>query len=145
MNNQNKANKRTLKGTVVSDKMDKTIVVLVERIKEHRQYRRRYRVSKKYKVHDPEKKFKIGDRVVASVKLAEPRKIVKKKEIVRAVIIRQKKTYRRDDGTYIRFDDNAAVIVIGKEPRGNRIFGPVPRELKEAGFDRIISLATEVL
>ncbi|OGZ32919.1 MAG: 30S ribosomal protein S17 [Candidatus Portnoybacteria bacterium RBG_13_40_8] len=63
MNNQNKANKRTLKGTVVSDKMDKTIVVLVERIKEHRQYRRRYRVSKKYKVHDPEKKFKIGDRV----------------------------------------------------------------------------------
>ncbi|OGZ32920.1 MAG: 50S ribosomal protein L14 [Candidatus Portnoybacteria bacterium RBG_13_40_8] len=87
----------------------------------------------------------IGDIVVASVKLAEPRKIVKKKEIVRAVIIRQKKTYRRDDGTYIRFDDNAAVIVIGKEPRGNRIFGPVPRELKEAGFDRIISLATEVL
>jgi len=87
----------------------------------------------------------IGDIVVASVKLAEPRKIVKKKEIVRAVIIRQKKTYRRDDGTYIRFDDNAAVIVIGKEPRGNRIFGPVPRELKEKGFDRIISLATEVL
>jgi len=63
MNNQNKANKRTLKGIVVSDKMDKTIVVLVERIKEHRQYRRRYRVSKKYKAHDPEKKFKIGDRV----------------------------------------------------------------------------------
>jgi small subunit ribosomal protein S17 len=63
MNNQNKANKRILKGTVVSDKMDKTIVVLIERIKEHRQYRRRYRVSKKYKVHDPEKKFKVGDRV----------------------------------------------------------------------------------
>jgi small subunit ribosomal protein S17 len=63
MNNQNKANKRILKGTVVSDKMDKTIVVLIERIKEHRQYRRRYRVSKKYKVHDPEKKFKVWDRV----------------------------------------------------------------------------------
>ena len=87
----------------------------------------------------------IGDIVVASVKSAEPRKIVKKKEIVRAVIIRQKKTYRRDDGTYIRFDDNSAIIVSGKEPRGNRIFGPVPRELKEKGFDRIISLAPEVL
>jgi len=88
---------------------------------------------------------RIGDTIVASVKLAEPRKAIKKKEIVRAVIIRQKKAYRRDDGSYIRFDDNAAVIVVGKEPRGNRIFGPVPRELKERGYDRVISLATEVL
>jgi len=87
----------------------------------------------------------IGDIVVASVKLAEPRKIVKKKEIVRAVIVRQRKAFRRKDGTYIRFDDNAAVILDGKEPKGNRIFGPVPRELKDRGFAKIISLATEVL
>jgi large subunit ribosomal protein L14 len=88
---------------------------------------------------------RIGDIVVASVKDAEPRKIVKKKEIVRAVIIRQKKPLRRKDGTYIRFDDNAAVIVDGLEPRGNRIFGPVARELRDKNFDKIISLAPEVL
>jgi large subunit ribosomal protein L14 len=87
----------------------------------------------------------IGDIVVASVKVAEPRKIVKKKEVVRAVIVRQKKAFRRKDGTYIRFDDNAAVILAGEEPKGNRIFGPVPRELKDRGFVKIISLATEVL
>lgn len=88
---------------------------------------------------------RIGDIVTASVKVAEPRKMVKKKEIVRAVIIRQRKAYRRKDGSYIRFDDNAAVILAGKEPRGNRIFGPVPRELKDRGFTKIISLAPEVL
>ncbi|MFZ5559632.1 MAG: 50S ribosomal protein L14 [Patescibacteria group bacterium] len=87
----------------------------------------------------------IGDIVVASVKVAEPRKAVKKKEVVRAVVIRQKKPYRREDGSYIKFDDNTAVIIVGKEPRGNRIFGPVPRELKEKGFDKIVSLASEVL
>ncbi len=87
----------------------------------------------------------IGDIIVASVKLAEPRKIVKKKEVVRAVIIRQKRTYRRKDGSYIRFDDNAAVILAGEEPKGNRIFGPVPRELKDRGFGKIISLAVEVI
>jgi len=83
----------------------------------------------------------IGDIIIASVKLAEPRKIVKRKEIVRAVIVRQKKALRRKDGSYIRFDDNAAVILTGDEPKGNRIFGPVARELKDKGFDRIISLA----
>jgi len=87
----------------------------------------------------------IGDIIVASVKLAEPRKIVKKKEVVRAIIVRQRKAYRRKDGTYIRFDDNAAVILDGKEPKGNRIFGPVPRELKDRGFVKIISLAPEVI
>ena len=87
----------------------------------------------------------IGDIVVASVKEAEPRKTVKKKDIVRAVIVRQKKTYRRKDGSYIRFDENAAVIVDGFNPKGGRIFGPVPRELKEKGFDKIVSLAPEVL
>ena len=87
----------------------------------------------------------IGDVVVASVKIAEPRKTVKKKEIIKAVIVRQKKALRRKDGTYIRFDDNAAVLVVGLEPRGNRIFGPVARELKDRGFDKLISLASEVL
>ncbi|MBU1177214.1 MAG: 50S ribosomal protein L14 [Patescibacteria group bacterium] len=87
----------------------------------------------------------IGDVIVASVKLAEPRKIVKRKEVVRAVIVRQKKAFRRKDGSYIRFDENAAVIVDGFNPRGGRIFGPIPRELKEKGFDKIVSLAPEVL
>lgn len=87
----------------------------------------------------------LGDIVVASVQEAEPRKAVKKKEIVRAVIIRQKKAYRRKDGSYIRFDDNAAVIIDGLEPKGGRIFGPVARELRDRGFTKLISLATEVL
>lgn len=88
---------------------------------------------------------RIGDIVTASVKIAEPRKAVKKKEIVRAVVIRQKKPCRRKDGSYIRFDDNAAIILEGLNPKGNRIFGPVPRELKDKGFAKIISLASEVL
>ena len=87
----------------------------------------------------------LGDIVVASVQEAEPRKAVKKKEIVRAVIIRQRKAYRRKDGSYIRFDDNAAVIVDGLEPKGGRVFGPVARELRDRGFVKLISLATEVL
>lgn len=87
----------------------------------------------------------LGDIVVASVQEAEPRKAVKKKDIVRAVIVRQRKAYRRKDGSYIRFDDNAAVIVDGLEPRGGRIFGPIARELRERGFVKLISLAPEVL
>ena len=87
----------------------------------------------------------LGDIVVASVQEVEPRKAVKKKDIVRAVIVRQKKAYRRKDGSYIRFDDNAAVIVDGLEPRGGRIFGPIARELRERGFVKLISLASEVL
>lgn len=88
---------------------------------------------------------RIGDVIVASVKKAEPRKLVKKKDIVHAVIVRQRQSYRRKDGSYIRFDDNAAVIVEGKEPKGGRIFGPIPRELREMGFIKIISLAPEVV
>lgn len=87
----------------------------------------------------------LGDIVVASVQEAEPRKEVKKKDIVRAVIVRQKKAYRRQDGSYIRFDDNAAAIVDGLEPKGSRIFGPVARELRDRGFVKLISLAPEVL
>lgn len=87
----------------------------------------------------------IGDIIVASVKKAEPRRLVKTHEVVRAVIVRQRKPYRRADGSYVRFDDNAAVIVDGQEPKGGRIFGPIPREIKEKGFDKIASLAQEVL
>ncbi len=87
----------------------------------------------------------IGDIIVASVKEAEPRKTVKKKDIVKAVVVRQRRLYRRKNGSYICFDENAAVIVDGYNPKGGRIFGPVTRELKEKGFDKIVSLAPEVL
>ncbi|MEK9157897.1 MAG: 50S ribosomal protein L14 [Patescibacteria group bacterium] len=87
----------------------------------------------------------IGDIVVASVKVAEPRKGVKKKEVVKAVVVRQRKPFRRKDGTYIRFDDNAVVLLNGTEPKGGRIFGPIPREIKEKGFGTIASLADEVV
>lgn len=89
----------------------------------------------------------IGDMIVASVKEAEPRRSVKKHDIVRAVVIRQKKNFRRLDGSYIRFDDNAAIILEGKskDPKGGRIIGPVPRELREKGFDKIANLASEVI
>ncbi|MGI6316723.1 MAG: 50S ribosomal protein L14 [Christensenellales bacterium] len=89
---------------------------------------------------------RIGDVVVASVKSASPGGVVKKGEVVRAVIVRTHKSTRRPDGTYIRFDDNAAVIIDNqKQPRGTRIFGPVARELREANYMKIISLAPEVL
>ncbi len=87
----------------------------------------------------------IGDIVVASVKVAEPRKGVKKKEVIKAVVVRQRKPYRRKDGTYIKFDDNAVVLLNGDEPKGGRIFGPIPREIKEKGFSTIASLAEEVV
>ena len=89
----------------------------------------------------------VGDIVVATVKSAQPHAAVKKSEIVRAVVVRTTKEYRREDGSYIRFDDNAAVILDGTStlPRGTRIFGPVARELREAGFMKIVSLAPEVL
>lgn len=89
---------------------------------------------------------RIGDVIVASVQIAEPRKAVKKKEVVRAVIVRQHAPFRRKDGSYIRFDDNAAVLIDAKrEPRGGRIFGPIARELRDLGYTKIISLAEEVL
>lgn len=89
---------------------------------------------------------RIGDVIVAAVKKAEPRRPVKKHDIVRAVIVRQKQAFRRKDGTYIRFDDNAAVIIDNNNfPRGTRIFGPIPRELKEKGFEKIVNLAPEVI
>ena len=88
----------------------------------------------------------IGDIIVASVKSATPGGVVKKGEVVRAVIVRTHKERRRPDGSYIRFDDNAAVVINeAKQPRGTRIFGPVARELREKDFMKIVSLAPEVL
>jgi large subunit ribosomal protein L14 len=89
----------------------------------------------------------IGDVVVATVKSAAPQGNVKKSEVVKAVIVRCAKEWRREDGSYIRFDDNAAVILDtdGQNPKGSRIFGPVARELREKGFMKIVSLAPEVL
>jgi large subunit ribosomal protein L14 len=89
----------------------------------------------------------VGDVVVATVKQAAPQGAVKKSAVVKAVIVRTAKEYRRDDGSYIRFDDNAAVILDedGENPKGTRIFGPVARELREKGFMKIVSLAPEVL
>ncbi|KKU82747.1 MAG: 50S ribosomal protein L14 [Parcubacteria group bacterium GW2011_GWA2_47_8] len=89
---------------------------------------------------------RIGDIIVASVKFAEPRKIVKKKEVVKAVVVRQKQNFRRIDGSYIRFDENEAVLIDDKkEPRGGRIFGPIPREIRDRGFDKIASLAQDIV
>jgi large subunit ribosomal protein L14 len=89
----------------------------------------------------------VGDIVVATVKSAAPQGSVKKSEVVKAVIVRVAKEWRREDGSYIRFDDNAAVILDadGQNPKGSRIFGPVARELREKGFMKIVSLAPEVL
>lgn len=87
----------------------------------------------------------IGDIVVASVQVAEPRHQVKKKDIVRALVVRQHNPWRRRDGSYVRFDDNAVVLLDKKEPRATRIFGPIPREIKEKGYDTIASLAEELV
>ena len=88
----------------------------------------------------------IGDVIVASVKKAAPGGVVKKGDVVKAVVVRSVKGVRRDDGTYIRFDENAAVIIDNqKQPKGTRIFGPIARELRDKDYMRIISLAPEVL
>ncbi len=89
----------------------------------------------------------LGDIIVATVKKAEPRKSVKKHEVVRAVVVRQKKLFRRADGSYIRFDEPAAVILDAKtkNPKGGRILGPIPRELKQKGFAKIVTLAQEIV
>jgi large subunit ribosomal protein L14 len=90
---------------------------------------------------------RVGDVIVASVKTANPTGAVKRKSLVRAVVVRTSTPIKRQDGSTLRFDDNAAVVLAedGKTPRGSRIFGPVPRELRDRGYNRIISLAPEVL
>ncbi|MBI4993416.1 50S ribosomal protein L14 [Candidatus Wolfebacteria bacterium] len=88
----------------------------------------------------------IGDIIVTSVQEAEPRKNVKKKDIVKAVVVRQRNVIRRKDGSYVRFGDNAVVLVDEKkEPKATRIFGPMPRELKEKGFEKIMTMAEEIV
>ena len=90
---------------------------------------------------------RIGDVVMASVRVAEPRKQIKKKDVVSVLVVRQKDAYRRKDGSYVRFSDNAVVIIDKdkKEPKATRIFGPIPREIKERGYDTISSLAEELV
>ena len=89
---------------------------------------------------------KIGDTIIAVVKEAIPNMPIKRSDIVRAIVVRTKKTIRRQDGMYIRFDDNAAVIVNAENnPRGTRVFGPVAREIRDKNFSKIVSLAPEVL
>ena len=92
----------------------------------------------------------LGDEIVISIQTAQPRKSVKKKEVHRAVVVRQRKAYRRADGSYVRFDENAVVLIVGggkepKEPKANRVFGPIPREVVERGYQKIGSLAPEIV
>lgn len=109
------------------------------------------KVARVFKVPGGSKRryARIGDVVIVSIQTAEPRKAVKKKDIFRAVVVRQTKSFARKDGSYIRFDENAVVLIEkqGKEmgPKGNRVFGPVPRELSERGWHSIASIAPEVV
>ncbi len=109
------------------------------------------KLARVFKVPGGSKKryARIGDVVIVSIQTAEPRKPVKKKDIYRAVVVRQKKPFARSDGSYIRFDENAIVLIEkqGKVmgPKGNRVFGPVPRELSERGWHAIASIAPEVV
>ncbi len=107
------------------------------------------KIGKVFKILGGSKKryARIGDTVILSVKVAEPRKAVKKKDIVTAVVVRQVQPFRRKDGSYIKFDENSVVILEKgkKDPKAGRIFGPIPRELSELGYQKIISLAPEVI
>ncbi len=107
------------------------------------------KIGRVFKVIGGSKKryARLGEVVVLSVQTAESRKLVKKKDVVRGVVVRQKKAYRRADGSYVSFDDNAVVLIDKdkKEPLANRVFGPIPRELSEAGYQKIVSLASEVV
>ncbi|KKU50155.1 MAG: 50S ribosomal protein L14 [Parcubacteria group bacterium GW2011_GWB1_49_7] len=107
------------------------------------------KIGRVFKVLGSSKKryASIGEIVVLSVQKAEPRKAVKKKDVLFAVVVRQRAPFRRKDGTYVRFDENAVVILDNakKEPMAGRVFGPVPREIGEKGFQKIISLAPEVV
>jgi large subunit ribosomal protein L14 len=107
------------------------------------------KIGRVFKVLGGSKKryARLGELVVISIQLAEPKKAVKKKEVCRAVVVRQRQSFGRSDGSYIAFDENAVVILeTGKsEPRGSRIFGPIPREIGEKGYQKIASLAPEVV
>ncbi len=107
------------------------------------------KVGRIFKVLGSSKKryAEIGELVILSVQKAEPRKAIKKKDVLQAVVVRQRKPFRRKDGSYIRFDENSVVILTKgtKEPIAGRIFGPIPREIAEAGFQTIASRAPEVV
>lgn len=107
------------------------------------------KVGRVFKVLGGSKKryAEIGEKVIFSVQTAEPRKQVKKKDVLCGVVVRQKKAFRRKDGSYIRFDENAVVVIDKKklEPKATRVFGPVPRELSELGYQKVASLAPEIL
>ena len=107
------------------------------------------KIGRVFKVLGGSKKryAELGEMVVLSIQTAEPRKSVKKKDIVYGVVVRQRKAYRRKDGSYVSFDDNAVVLVDKekKEPKANRVFGPIPRELADFGYQKIVSLAPEVV
>ncbi|MEX0933220.1 MAG: 50S ribosomal protein L14 [Candidatus Paceibacterota bacterium] len=107
------------------------------------------KIGRVFKVLGGSKKryAEIGDVVVLSVQTAEPRKQVKKKDILRGLVVRQRKPFRRKDGSYIRFDENAVVIIEKekREPRAGRVFGPIPREISELGYQKVASLAPEIL
>src|SRR5210317_1429459 len=153
-------------GIVISNKMDKTIVVKVENRYPHPIYSKTLVKTKKYLAHDEseqsnvgdqvllhecrplsKKKYdKIGDTIIAVVKESIPNMPIKRSDIVKAIVVRTKKVIRRQDGMYIRFDDNAVVIVnADNNPRGTRVFGPVAREIRDKNFSKIVSLAPEVL
>jgi large subunit ribosomal protein L14 len=107
------------------------------------------KIGRIFKVLGSSKKryAEIGDVVVLSVQKAEPRKAVKKKDVLQAVVVRQKKAFRRKDGSYVRFDENSVVILDKgkKEPIAGRVFGPIPREMSEMGYQKIASLAPEIV
>ena len=107
------------------------------------------KIGRIFKVLGSSKKryARIGDIVVLSVQKAEPRKVIKKKDVLQAVVVRQRSPFRRKDGSYIRFDENAVVIVEkGKQdPIAGRVFGPIPREMEEMGYQKIASLAPEIV
>lgn len=107
------------------------------------------KIGRVFKVLGGSKKryAELGEKVILSVQSAEPRKNIKKKDVVCGVVVRQRKPYRRADGSYVSFDDNAVVIIDKDkgEPKANRVFGPIPRELSEAGYQKIVSLAPEVV
>jgi len=107
------------------------------------------KIGRVFKVLGSSKKryAELGELVVLSIQKAEPRKLIKKKDVVYAVVVRQRAPFRRKDGSYVRFDENAVVILdkAKKEPQAGRVFGPIPREIGEKGFQKIISLAPEVV
>ena len=151
--------RKTRTGHVISNKMDKTIVVAVEDHVRHPLYKKIVKRTYKLKAHDENNEANIGDTVrvmetrplfgdivICSVKEATPGGVVKKGDVVKAVVVRTVKEIRRKDGSYIRFDENAGVIIKDDlTPTGTRIFGPVARELREKKFMKIVSLAPEVL